>query len=122
MKHQINVNVAPKYLPIQSDPDNERYVFSYTVTLSNHGERPASLLSRHWIITDGNGEQEEVKGPGVVGEYPHLQPGQSFQYTSGSVMRTPVGTMAGSYQMRADDGTNFDAIIPTFTLSAVALH
>ena len=82
----------------------------------------ARLLTRHWIITNGNGEQEEVRGAGVVGEHPLLSPGQSYQYTSGSVLLTPVGTMGGSYQMRAEDGFDFDAIIPTFTLSAITLH
>ena len=120
--HTISINVTPAYIPEQSDPDNARYVFSYTVTLSNTGATPARLLTRHWIITNGDGDKQEVKGEGVVGEFPYLKPGQSFQYTSGSVLKTPVGTMGGSYQMRADDGTKFDAPIPTFTLSAIALH
>ena len=120
--YSIKVKVQPDYLPQQSDPNNQQFVFAYTVTLSNEGDVAANLLSRHWIITNGDGEKEEVKGAGVVGEYPHLMPGQSYRYTSGSVLKTPVGTMAGSYQMRADDGTLFDAQIPLFTLQAFALH
>lgn len=120
--HNIDVSVTSLFLPHQSNGLAEKFVFSYTITLTNSGDYPASLLTRHWIITNANGETEEVKGSGVVGEYPHLQPGQSYQYSSGSVLKTPVGSMQGSYQMRADDGTEFDAIIPTFTLSAIALH
>ncbi len=121
-EYNIQVQVHPDYLPLQSDPENQQYVFAYTVTLSNVGNIPANLLSRHWIITNGDGEKEEVKGAGVVGEYPHLNPGQSYRYTSGSVLKTPVGTMVGSYQMRAEDGTLFEAEIPLFTLKAFALH
>jgi ApaG protein len=121
-KYQIDVKVKPLYLPHQSDPENGNYVFSYTVTLINTGSVAAQLLTRHWIITNGNGRKEEVKGAGVVGEHPDLKPGESYQYTSGSVLLTPVGTMGGSYQMRAEDGTEFDAMIPTFTLSAIPLH
>jgi len=121
-KYSIKVKVKPLYLPHQSEPESAKYVFSYTVTLINTGNMAARLLSRHWIITNGNGETEEVKGPGVVGETPSLNPGESYQYTSGSVFFTPVGTMSGSYQMRAKDGTRFDAEIPMFTLSAIALH
>lgn len=120
--YSIIVKVKPDYLPQQSDPKNQQFVFAYTVTLSNEGNVTADLLSRHWIITNGDGEKEEVKGAGVVGEYPHLMPGQFYRYTSGSVLKTPVGTMAGSYQMRAEDGTRFDAQIPLFTLQAFALH
>ncbi len=120
--HQIDISVEPTYLPEQSEPENAKYVFAYTVTMSNTGQAAASLLTRHWIITNGDGDKEEVRGEGVVGEFPHLKPGQSFQYTSGSVLKTPVGTMSGSYQMRAEDGTKFDAPIPTFTLNAIALH
>jgi ApaG protein len=121
-KYKIDISVKPLYLPHQSDPKNSKYVFSYTVTMLNAGSMAARLLTRHWIITNGNGEKEEVRGAGVVGEHPLLSPGQSYQYTSGSVLLTPVGTMGGSYQMRAEDGFNFDAIIPTFTLSAITLH
>lgn len=120
--NKISVSVKPAYLAEQSDPENAKYVFSYTVTLSNTGSAAANLLTRHWIITNGDGDKEEVRGEGVVGEFPHLKPGQSFQYTSGSVLKTPVGTMSGSYQMRAEDGTEFDAEIPMFTLNAIALH
>ena len=121
-KHQIEVKVKPLYLPHQSEPENKKYVFSYTVTIRNTGSMAARLLTRHWIITNGNGGKEEVKGAGVVGEHPNLKPGESYQYTSASILTTPVGTMAGSYQMRAEDGADFDATIPTFTLSAIALH
>ncbi len=121
-KYQIDVKVKPLYLPHQSEPENGKYVFSYTVTLSNTGSMAARLLTRHWIITNGNGGKEEVKGAGIVGEHPNLKPGESYQYTSASVLITPVGTMEGSYRMRAEDGTEFKAIIPTFTLSAIALH
>lgn len=121
-KYQIDVYAKPLYLPHQSEPDNGKYVFSYTITLTNTGSLAASLLARHWIITNGDGAIEEVRGSGVVGEFPHLKPGQSFQYTSASVLVTPVGTMSGSYQMRADDGTEFNATIPVFTLRAIPLH
>lgn len=121
-EYKISVRVKPIYLPHQSDPANDHYAFSYSVTLSNTGKQSASLLTRHWIITDAEGVEEQVKGAGVIGQYPHLKPGQTFQYTSGSILTTPVGSMSGSYQMRADDGTKFDAPIPTFTLSAIALH
>ncbi len=119
----IQVNVRPQYLDTRSNPDSNQYVFAYTVSLINEGEIAARLLSRHWIITDSNGQTEEVRGPGVVGEHPHLQPGEVFKYTSGAILKTPVGTMTGSYQMRSDDGDIFDADIPTFTLSAeVTFH
>lgn len=121
-EYQIDVSVKPLYLPHQSEPENAKYVFSYTVTLSNTGHSTASLLTRHWIITNGDGVTEEVKGAGVVGENPSLKPGQSYQYTSATVLTTPVGTMGGSYQMRADNGTEFEATIPTFTLNAIQLH
>lgn len=115
--YNITVEVEPAYIAEQSDPQNENYVFSYTVTIKNEGDVPARLLTRHWIITDGDGQVQEVKGDGVIGEQPHLQPGEGFTYTSGTFMSTPVGTMTGSYQMLADDGTKFDADIPSFTLS-----
>jgi ApaG protein len=115
--HHIDVSVKPAYIPEQSDPHNGHYVFSYTVTIMNTGEVPAKLLTRHWIITDGDGQVQEVKGDGVIGEQPYLKPGEGFQYTSGTFMNTPVGTMQGSYQMLADDGETFDAIIPSFRLS-----
>ncbi len=116
-KHQIQIDVRTVYLPGQSAPDEDRYVFAYTVTITNSGSVPARLVTRHWIITDANEQTREVHGEGVVGEQPYLLPGSSFQYTSGTILETPVGTMKGSYQMIADDGTQFDAEIPSFTLS-----
>jgi len=115
--HHIVVEVETSYIEGQSEPDNERYVFSYTITIRNEGGQPAQLLSRHWIITDAHGNIQEVKGDGVVGEQPHLNPGEGFQYTSGAMISTPVGSMRGSYQMVADDGDQFDAEIPPFTLA-----
>ena len=115
--YAISVNVQPAYIAEQSDPGRDQYVFSYTVTIKNVGNMPAKLLTRHWIITDGDGETQEVKGEGVVGEKPHLNPGEDFIYTSGTMMKTPIGTMHGSYQMIADDGVNFDAEIPSFSLN-----
>lgn len=116
-KYRIDVAVETSYLEEQSLADENRYVFAYTITIRNQGSVAAKLLTRHWVITDGNGEVQEVQGSGVVGEQPHLQPGEKFRYTSGTVMDTPVGTMHGSYQMRADDGFEFDADIPVFRLS-----
>jgi len=115
--HHIDVSVKPAYIAEQSDPQNGHYVFSYTVTIMNTGAIPAKLLTRHWIITDGDGQVQEVKGDGGIGEQPYLKHGEGFQYTSGTFMNTPVGTMHGSYQMLADDGETFDAIIPSFRLS-----
>ena len=114
--NKIDVQVQPAYIAEQSDPANDHYVFSYTVTIRNNGSTPAKLLTRHWIITDGDGQVQEVKGDGVIGEQPHLQPGEGFQYTSGTFMSTPFGTMHGSYQMVTDNGETFDAQIPTFSL------
>ncbi len=123
MKHNIDINVKTSYIPEQSDTMNNRYVFAYTITINNTGEIAATLISRHWIITDATGNVQEVKGEGVVGEQPYLRPGESFEYTSGTVMETPVGSMEGSYQMLADDGTHFNAQIPAFSLSTPhALH
>lgn len=116
-KYRIDVQVETTYVETQSDPAVNRYVFAYTVTIRNAGTEPAQLLTRHWIITDGHDQVQEVQGEGVVGQQPHLKPGGTYRYTSGTVIGTPVGTMGGSYQMRADDGTEFDAEIPTFTLS-----
>ncbi len=116
--YNIKVSVDTTYLESQSSSDDDRYVFAYTVTIQNNGEVPATLLTRHWIITDSNGKTQEVRGDGVVGEQPYLKPGEGFQYTSGTMLETPVGTMHGSYQMQADDGTEFDAQIELFTLSA----
>jgi len=116
-KYQISINVDTAYLAEQSDPSADRYVFAYTVTISNTGTVSAQLISRHWIITDAENVTQEVKGLGVIGEQPLLRPGESFEYTSGTAMATPVGTMRGSYQMVAEDGNKFDAEIPVFTLS-----
>jgi ApaG protein len=116
----IRVTVQSMYLPDQSSPDEDQYVFAYTVAIANEGAEPARLRTRHWVITDGYGNVEEVRGPGVVGETPRLLPGQSFQYTSGCVLKTPLGTMHGSYQMDRDDGTSFDAEIAPFTLASPA--
>ncbi|MDQ1315456.1 MAG: ApaG protein [Pseudomonadota bacterium] len=116
-KYLISINVKTAYLDEQSDPSADRYVFAYTITIANNGTVAAQLISRHWIITDANNVTQEVKGLGVVGEQPLLRPGESFEYTSGTAMATPVGTMQGSYQMVAEDGNKFDAEIPLFTLS-----
>ncbi len=112
------MTVQSIYLPDQSEPEDRRYVFAYTVSISNEGPQPAQLRTRHWIITDGAGQIEEVRGDGVVGEQPHLLPGDSFQYTSGCVLKTPLGTMHGTYQMIRDDGSNFEATIAPFTLAS----
>ena len=116
-KHEIAVVAQTVFIPDQSDARIGRYVFAYTITITNNGTLPAQLVSRHWIITDSNNEVQEVKGLGVVGEQPLLRPHESFQYTSGTSIATPVGTMRGSYQMVAEDGVQFDAAIPEFTLS-----
>lgn len=117
MRGSISVDVETAYVQEQSDPAEERYVFAYTVTIRNEGLTAARLLRRHWIITDGNGEENEVRGDGVVGEQPHLQPGEGFRYTSGAILRTPVGTMRGSYQLVDDEGIEFDAPIEPFLLA-----
>jgi ApaG protein len=114
----IRVSVQSLYLPEQSSPRDERYVFAYTITIANESARTAQLRTRHWVITDGHGGIEEVRGDGVVGEQPRLAPGQSFQYTSGCVLNTPVGTMHGSYRFWRDDGSYFDAEIATFSLAS----
>ena len=120
---QIKITVTPHYLQEQSEPENNQYIFAYTVHMENQGDTAAQLLTRHWIITDSEGKTEEVRGPGVVGEHPHLKPGESFEYTSGAILQTPVGAMMGSYQMRDENGDLFDAVIPAFTLSAqVVFH
>jgi len=116
-KYCIKVEPSPQFLAEQSDPENDRYLFAYTITIVNVGDVPAQLVSRHWIITDANNEVQEVRGLGVVGKQPLLKPGESFQYTSGSSLTTPVGTMKGTYQMVAEDGTHFDAEIPEFVLA-----
>ncbi|HEV7819610.1 MAG TPA: Co2+/Mg2+ efflux protein ApaG [Burkholderiales bacterium] len=116
-KHKITVTTRTTYVPEQSDVEQGRYVFAYTITLKNTGTVTAQLISRHWIITDADSQVQEVKGLGVVGEQPYLRPKESFEYTSGAAIATPVGTMRGSYQMVAEDGVQFDAPIPEFTLS-----
>ena len=116
-KYDIQVSARTVFIPEQSDLENSRYVFAYTITITNAGNVSAQLVSRHWIITDSNNRVQEVRGPGVVGEQPLLRPNESFQYTSGTAIATPVGTMRGSYQMVAEDGARFDAPIPEFTLS-----
>jgi ApaG protein len=115
--HLIRIEVETAYVDEQSDPSERRYVFSYTITIRNEGLVAARLLTRHWVITDANGKVEEVRGDGVVGEQPHLKPGQGFRYSSGAVLETPVGAMQGSYEMVADDGTRFDAPIAVFRLA-----
>jgi ApaG protein len=115
--HAIEVQVRTRFLPEQSTPDERRFVFAYTIRIHNGGRIAARLVSRHWLITDDEGKVQEVRGEGVVGEQPWLRPGDDFEYTSGAVLETPTGTMHGSYQMLADDGTRFDAPIAPFTLS-----
>ncbi len=115
--HKIRIDVETSYLGEQSDPGEQRYVFAYTITIRNEGGLPATLLTRHWIITDANGGVKEVRGDGVVGEQPRLEPGQRFRYSSGAVLETPVGTMQGSYQMIDTEGQRFDALIPLFRLA-----
>ena len=115
--HVIDIDITTRYLDDQSEPEQQRYVFAYTIRIHNRGAMPAQLLARHWVITDANGKVEEVRGDGVVGEQPWLRPGEDFEYTSGAVLETTVGTMRGSYLWQADDGTRFQAPIPQFTLS-----
>ncbi len=116
-RHNIDIQVQTRYLDEQSAPEQNRYVFNYTIRLRNRGERPAQLIARHWIITDANGKVEEVRGPGVVGEQPWLQPGEDYEYTSGAILETVVGTMHGAYSWVADDGDRFESQIPRFALS-----
>lgn len=116
--HRIEVSAESFYIEAQSNPGADRYVFAYRITIRNIGRVAAQLLTRHWVITDSHGKVEEVRGDGVVGEQPHLNPGEMFRYTSGAIIETPVGTMCGSYQMVADDGSRFDAEIPEFALLA----
>jgi ApaG protein len=116
-KYEFTVVARSTFLPDQSDEENQRYFFAYTITITNTGAVTAQLVSRHWIITDAENNVQEVRGLGVVGQQPTLKPGESFEYSSGSAISTPVGTMRGSYQVVAEDGTRFDAPIPEFTLS-----
>ncbi len=115
--YAFDIEITTRFLDEQSRPGEDRYVFAYTISIRNAGEVPARLLDRHWVITDANGRVEEVRGDGVVGEQPWLRPGEQFEYTSGAVLETSVGTMQGSYGMLADDGTRFEAPIPAFTLA-----
>ena len=115
--YALDIDVATRFLDEQSAPDENRYAFAYTIRIRNVGGVPARLVTRHWIITDANGKVQEVRGDGVVGEQPWLRPGDHFEYTSGAVLETNVGTMRGSYQLVADDGHHFDAPIAPFTLS-----
>ena len=116
-KYQLTIAVEPRFLPEQSDPAQGQYAFAYTVRITNAGTVPTQVVSRHWVITDGNNKVVEVKGLGVVGHQPLLAPGQHFEYTSGSQLATPAGTMQGSYFCVAEDGERFEAPIPVFTLS-----
>ena len=113
----IGIDVETHYIAEQSAPEQSRFVFAYTITIRNNGDQAARLISRHWIITDGEGRTQEVRGEGVVGEQPYLRPGEFFRYTSGTVLDTPVGTMQGSYQMVAEDSHQFEALIAPFTLA-----
>ncbi len=115
--NNIQVDVETRYIEEQSNPDQNYYVFAYTITIQNKGSQSAQLLTRHWVITDSNHKVQEVRGDGVVGEQPVLKPGEQFIYTSGTMLETSVGTMRGSYQMEADDGSRFDAVIDEFVLS-----
>jgi ApaG protein len=116
-KYRVTVSARTTYLPEESNDAKGRFVFAYTITLVNAGTVAARLISRHWIITDAENQVQEVRGQGVVGQQPLLRPQESYQYTSGAALATPVGTMRGSYRMMAEDGTAFDAEIPEFTLS-----
>ena len=113
----VEIKAISRFLPDQSDPSADRYVFAYHITISNHSEQTVKLLTRHWIITDAEDKVQEVRGEGVIGQQPVLRPGESFEYTSGCSIATPVGTMKGSYFMQADDGRQFDAPIAEFTLA-----
>lgn len=122
-KPTIHVDAAPRYLATESRPEDRHYVFAYTITISNHGPLPARLLQRHWVITDAQGQVQEVRGEGVVGETPRLEPGEAFRYTSAAVIATPTGMMQGEYRLRLDNGEWFEAEIPPFALAVPgALH
>ena len=115
--HKIAISVETEYLPDESDSIDQRHVFVYTITIANEGEFAARLLGRHWIITDSNGNTQEIRGDGVIGEQPHLRPGENYQYTSYAIINTPIGSMVGSYQMISENGQLFDAEIPSFRLA-----
>ena len=122
-QNNIQVDVETAFVPEQSEIGNDRFVFAYTITIHNSGSEPAKLLNRHWVITDANGQTQEVRGEGVVGEQPYLKPGESFRYTSGTVLNTPVGSMQGEYEMISDNGSRFLAPIAPFSLAyPQALH
>ncbi len=116
LQQSIRVDVHPRYLPEQSNPDEAEYTFAYTVDISNHGDETVQLLARHWVIADGNNHIREIHGEGVVGDQPHIAPGETYRYHSGAILATKTGTMEGSYKMRADSGLDFEAIIETFGL------
>jgi ApaG protein len=116
-KNKVLVEAKPHYIEAQSSPEQNRYVFAYTITITNVGATAAKLLTRHWLITDANGKVQEVNGDGVVGEHPYLNPGDMFRYTSAAIIETPVGIMQGKYQMQSENGEDFKAPIPQFTLS-----
>jgi len=115
--HELTVTVQPRFVAEQSDPAQQQYVFAYTIRITNTGTEPAQLISRHWIITDGDQQQQEVRGLGVVGQQPLLRPGESFEYTSGCPLTTPVGTMRGTYHCVTEDGSPFEVPIPEFVLA-----
>jgi len=115
--YEFKVTAKPAYVPAESDPSSNRYVFAYTIVIENVGSQPARLMRRHWLITNGNGEKQEVRGPGVVGRQPRLVPGERFRYTSAAVLETAVGAMQGHYEFRADDGAEFRVPIPVFSLA-----
>ena len=114
----FQVSVETRFIAAESDPAASRYVFAYTITIANHGDATAQLLNRYWLVTNGDGEQQEVRGPGVVGNQPHIGPNESFRYTSACVLETAVGVMEGSYEFRAADGERFEVPIPAFSLAA----
>ena len=118
---EIQIQVDTRYIPEQSSPDQEHYVFAYQIRIENHGPKTAQLRNRHWIITDAEGRIQEVRGPGVVGEQPTLAPGERFQYTSGTVLPTPVGSMHGSYEWVSEDGDEFETPIPAFRLAVATV-
>lgn len=117
VEHKIKIEVKTKFLPEQSEPEEAKFAFCYTITIYNQGEFPTKLVSRRWKITNSEGDEKVVEGLGVVGEQPYLNPGESFRYTSGAILDTPVGAMEGSYKMLSDDGESFDALIPAFRLA-----
>jgi len=120
--YPIKISARSHYQPDRSSPEEGRYVFAYTIIIENQGETPARLLDRHWIITDSDGQVQEVRGQGVIGEQPSIAPGTSYEYTSGAILATPLGSMHGSYGMLAEDGTRFEARIPAFSLASTSLH